>query len=318
MSYPTTRASGLFSVALSIAAAVYGALLFPAPSRADDFKSAHGDFFHVLHTKREDLRLRYVFEKDHGEKEGPAEFDLNAFSADGEVPVALSKDLYYRAGAGYGARLYDFKRIASARTALSSETLHRAQFAGGLGYFFGEDFLATGIARVGVFSDFDEGLESDDVQLHGEALGVYRFNPGAQVVFGVRVSEDFDDTPVLPLLGVRLMSDDGKVQLSLTAPVELRLGYNLDTEVQLYGQVSVSGEEYRIDAGRSDGRFNLSVHDRRYGLGVDMWFGSAVKLGVEGGLAVGSELDFKMDGAGQYSGDLDEAGYLQAELGFAL
>lgn len=292
---------------------------FGSVARAEDFRKAHGDFFHVFLSDREDLKVRYIFEKDHEEENGGGgEFDLNQLSLDGEVPLEIGDDLYFRMGGGYGARLYDFKSVRGARTALSSETLHRAEMVTGLGWFVSDDVLLTGAARLGVFSDFDAGLESDDFQVHGEVLTVVRFNPGAQVVFGVRESEDFDDTPVLPLIGFRMLSDDGKLQLSLTAPVELRVGYALDPEIELYGRALASGEEYTADAGRLDERFQIHTHDRRFGVGVDVWFGSNVKLGMEAGVAVGSELDFKIEDAGQFSGDLDDAGYFMAGLGFSL
>ncbi len=294
------------------------ALSIPARALADDFSDAHGDFFHLLFSQREEIKGQYVFEKGHEEEGGPGKFDLNHFSLDAEVPLSLSKQNYFRLGAGYAARLYDFENVSGARTREGDETLHRAEIVGGFGRFITADTLITAAARLGAFSDFDNGLDGDDFQVNGEGLALFRLNPGAMLLFGVRVSEDFDDIPVLPLIGFRMLSDDGKIHVSLTAPVELKVAYNLDPEVQLYLRGSIIGEEYRVDAGEVEDRFRLHLQDRRLGVGTDIWLTEHFKLGAEAGMSIGSELEFKTEAAGQFSKDLDLAGYFLANIGVAL
>ena len=293
-------------------------LVFCANANAgNEMTDKHGDFFRLLLPTKDDVRLQYIYEPEHEEDGGPGKFDLNYFSAQGELPLALSEDSFFRIGGAYSARVYDFEEVRGANTDTDSDTMHLTEVLAGYGIFLSDNILLTGKATLGAYGDFDGGLDSDDFAVHGEALAVFRLNPGAQLLAGARYSEDFDDAPLIPLLGIRLLSEDGALHITLTAPVELRVGYNISSDLELYCQAALHGEKYRISAGRRDD-FNAQVQDRRFGLGIDYWMLSHMKLGLEAGVALGSELEFKTRDPGQFDGDLDPAGYVSASLGFAL
>jgi hypothetical protein len=305
-----------FLLGLGLSTAVNLSVVRPADADTE-FSTQHGDFFHLLLPSHEDIHLRYLYEADHGEDGGPGKFDLNSFSAAGELPIPLERDTYLRFGGGYSARWYDFKDVPGAATSTDSDTLHAAELSGGAGIFLNDDLLLSGKGTFGAYSDFDGGLDTDDFRLSGEGELVYRINPGAQLLAGLRWSEDFDDTPIFPLLGIRLLSEDGKLHISLTAPVDLRVGYNINPDIEFYADASLQGNEYRMSAGeRHD--FQVHVQDRRAGLGFRWWLGDTVSLGAEAGLSWTSELKFKTEDAGQFGGDLDPAGYVSADIGIAL
>lgn len=279
---------------------------------------SHADFFSLLRPDHADITLGGLYEPEHEEKDGPGSYSLKKFSGSGELLAPLGRDLYLRGGLEYAASLYDFDLVSGARTSIGEETLHRAVLNGGIGMFLSENVLVTGVGSLGIYSDFDEGIDLDHAAIYGSGMLVYRVNPGAQLLLGIERSEVFDETPLFPLLGLRLLSEDGKLHFSLTLPLEARIGWHLSSQSELYVRGRISGERYRIAAGPENTEFSVSVRDQRVGLGAQLWFGEHVGVTLEGGLAVGSELEFKVRDAGQFDGELKEAGYLSCELGFAL
>ena len=280
------------------------------------FTAAHRDFFSLLRPDHADLSFGALYEPEHEEEGGAGSFSLKRFSAAGELLAPLGKELYLRGGMEYGASLYDFDRVGEARTSLSEETFHRAVASGGVGMFLSPNLLLTGVATLGLYSDFDDGVDFDHSALYGNAVLVYRINPGAQLLAGAERSEVFDDTPLFPLLGIRLLSEDGSLHVSLTLPLEARVGWRLTTQSELYARGKIDGDRYHIDVNGEE--IDVAVRDQRVGLGAQLWFGEHVELTLEGGLAVGSEFEFKAVDAGQFLGEMKEAGYLSVELGFAL
>lgn len=292
--------------------------LWSLPARAEEeaFSKAHGDFFRLMFAEREDLKASYTLQRDVKEKDGPGKYDLDRFLFQGEVALPFQRDTYARIGGAYGARLYDFSFDKQAGS--EKKTLHRAEVSGGMGTFLTDDFLLTGDLSLGAYSDFESSLETDDFKVFGGGLGAFRVNPGAQLLFGVRVSKDFDDTSIFPLVGFRMMSESGKFHVSLTLPLELRLSYNFDPSLQLYGLASLAGEEYRVDSADSKDRFNLFVQDRHLGLGIGWWVLESLKLGLEAGVSIQSQLEFKSEHENAFDGDLDPSGYFIANFGVAL
>ncbi|MFN8389289.1 MAG: DUF6268 family outer membrane beta-barrel protein [Bdellovibrionota bacterium] len=284
---------------------------------ADNLASEHGDFFHLLNQKREDISLDYQYEPDFKEDGGPGKFDMNKFAVAGEVPLEIGSDQYFRIGGAYSARVYDFKEVRGASTSTDSNTLHAANVLAGLGSFVTKNLLVAGDATLGTYSDFDGGLEEEDFRIYGEAEAVYRVNPGAELLAGLRWNEDFDDAPIYPIMGLRLLSEDGKLNISLTAPVELRVGYSIHPDIELFGRVGVAGEEYRISSGSRE-NFKVHLQERRAGLGVNWWLGGHFKLGCEAGVSFGDEFKFKTESPGQFENDLKPGGYLIANAGIAL
>ena len=299
---------------LLILGTVWGA----APAYADnaDFTATHRDFFALLRPDHADITLGALYEPEHEEENGAGSFSLKRFSGAGELLAPLGKELFLRGGLEYGASMYDFDRVEGARAAVREETLHRAVASGGMGIFLTHNLLLTGVATIGMYSDFEDGLDFDHSALYGNGMLIYRINPGAQLLVGAERSEVFDDTPLFPLLGIRLLSEDGSLHVSLTLPLEARVGWRLTTQSELYLRGKVDGDRYHIDVNGEE--VDVAIHDQRVGLGAQLWFGEHVGLTLEGGLAVGSEFELKTVDAGQFRGDLKEAGYISVELGFAL
>ena len=281
----------------------------------DSFSRSHGDFFRLFLGDRSDISFTYRFEPQTEEESGPGEYELNLFRLEGEVPLPQDRDFFLRAGGVYEARRYEFSAVRSAKVAPSTEILHTAALRLGAGLFFGDDLLLTGSATLGAYSDFSGSLDDQDFDVQGEVLLVYRLNPGAQIVAGVANTKEFEDVDILPLFGVRLLSEDGKVHISITAPRDVTVSYAFNPELRLYGGGWLSGNEYRVDIDGEE--FNVAIRERRFGIGLQWLLGQRLRFTLEGGLLIGSELDFRTEDAGQFEGDLDTAPYLGAGLGFS-
>lgn len=296
------------------------ALLSPVGAKADqlaeEFRSAHGDFFYLLRSDRSDVQLGYMIEPGQETKSGSTEFDVEQFYGKFEVPVPLSEDSYLRAGFDFNARRYDFSRSDGSIEGISNETFHRVTGLFGAGTFLSDNLLLNGALQLGVFSNFGDGLDGDDFDVRGETMLVYRLNPSAQLLVGAKLSEDFEDTSLIPLLGLRLLSEDGKLHINLTVPLELRVGYNVFQPFQVFGRVTLSGERYNFTDGPGGANGELRVQDRRIGGGFSWWLGSYVNLECEAGFSFDSEIEFQLDGRPDFDREIDSAGYLRAQLGF--
>lgn len=282
---------------------------------SSEFYKLHQGFYRLLDPNLNDLKLNYFYEPSHEEKGGPGEFDLHNFSGQVSVPLTLNRDLVLRLGGRYDNRYYDFKRVPLALTSTASERLQEASVFSELGLFLTENWYLQGQVSAGAYSDFQESVEQDDIRVFAKGMLVYRINPGTQILFGVARSEDFDDVPILPLFGFRVVSNDGQLHLSLTAPLEARIGFNPNSNTELYLRGSIKGNEYRANVGSLSERISVSVRDQRVGTGIVVWFNNALNVNVEGGAAIGSQLDLKTAGAGQFDGDLKTSPYLNLGLG---
>jgi hypothetical protein len=282
----------------------------------ENFASKHGSFFHLYSADRAEGAFTYRFVSDQEEDGGSGKYDLHVFGAKAELPRPMDDDFYLRLGGEFNARKYEFASDGGRFREDNSRTLYKTVLRGGAGWFLGEDVLLTGVAEGGGYSDYEDSPDEDDLQLHGEGFLIFRVNPGAQIVFGVKESNDLEDYSVFPLFGVRLLSEDGRFHLSVTAPLEARVGYSISPEFQLYAGGWISGDEYRIAL--REGSSEVFQQDRLIGLGMNYWLGSHVNLRVEGGASVESKLEYKADFAREFSGGLDYAPYVGGALSFAL
>ncbi len=278
------------------------------------FVGEHKNFFQLLSPDETDFRMGYTFQPATKEENGGGEFTLHQFFGDFEVARPIGTDIYLRFGGEYEARLYDFDDVPGAKVDLSSETLHKIVFRGGAGWFISKDLLLTGIARPGIWSDFEGSVKKDDVDLQGDSTLVYRINPGTQLLVGLAYNEVYDDTPLLPYVGIRLLSESGRLSARVTFPLEAEVGYKLDLRAKIYGGYWVKGDEYRASDGEEN--FDLHVQDRRFGGGFLFWFSERLNARFEGGAAYGGEMHLKLKDAGQFENeDLDPTGYVTAALG---
>jgi len=288
---------------------------------ADDFgfTGKHQRFFRLYDPSLSDIAFSYAFEPAIEADAGPGEADLHRFGARFELPYPTSEDSYFRYGAEYALRSYDLEPVPGARTNDSSLNLHTVQLSFGAGYFIADNLLITGVARPAIFSDFEDDVDEDDFQLHGEGLLVYQINPGTQILGGGRYSEEFDDTPLLPFGGIRLLSESGKLHISLTVPLEGRIGYNLSPETELFAGVWASGDKFSVAMGEEPVNFNVQIQERRLGGGFTHWLSEHFAVTVEAGATLESTLEFKVDNPGQFQDeDVSPAGYVSVELGASL
>lgn len=290
--------------------------LVAAAARADDFISAHSDFFKLLLDNRNDIRLRGTYEPERDEDGGPGKVEVRSVGVDGELAYPFDRDLFLRTGGEYDLRHLEFDRVRGARTELGSDTLHTVAARLGIGMFFSDSLLVTGSARFGAFTDFDHDLGGDDFRLDAETKLVYRFNPGALFLIGVEHSERYDDVELLPIVGVKLLSEDGRVSLNMTLPVEVRLGYHFTPRAEVYARLSRTGEQFRIDAGEEE--LDLYIGNQWVGLGAELWITDRLSITPEAGLSLESDFEFKSRNAGQFGGETETGGYVQVTLGAAL
>lgn len=296
---------------------LFVALIFPQLSMAEsaEFLNAHKSFFSLLSPESTNVSLGYILERSHDEENGNGSFDLNNFSLDVDLAKATSQDSFINYGGHYEARAYDFDNVVGIAST-GSETFHRLELDFGMGKFIHDDLLAHAQVSLGLHSNLED-LDGDAFSVLGKGILVYRFNPGVQFLGGLSATEEFDDTSVFPLLGLRLQSTDGKMHISLTAPLSLRVTYNLSPASQIYTGYWISGNEYNLEVNGT--KFDVFQQDRRAGVGYTHWFNGHLNLTFETGAAIGSELEFKLPGAGSFSdGDLDNAFYAALRVGYAL
>ena len=285
--------------------------------RNKDFRSSHSDFFHLYFPERTDLRAGYVHEWTAKEQNGAGEYSLNNFFMDGMFQASVSKDSFMSFGGGFDMRQYDFQSNPTFRTGTKEENLYKINFAPGFGTFINDDFLFWAQAKIGNYSDLDAGaLNLDDYLVLGSGEFVYRINPGAQVVLGASYSNDYLNQKLLPILGLRLMSDTGAFTLAMDLPFRFRVGYYITPHIEVFGQAVAKGDRYNVRLNGDE--FNVGVHDERAGGGIRFWLGSNLSLTFDGGRTLRSQLKFYTANPGQFiNGDIESHWYAQSYLGVA-
>ena len=278
----------------------------------------HQAFFHLLYPDKDAFRLGYEFRPENKEEDGPGEFDLQRFSSSLQLLLALNKDTFIRTGLRYTQGRYDFKTQRFARINTDSEVFHRASLELGWGTFLSDRLLVSASFYPGLYSNLESSPEEEDFQYFAETFVSYQLNPGAQLILGVERNEVFDGESLIPLLGIRLLSQDGSLHLSLTFPREASLHYKYSPQLQLFTGLWIDGAKYRLKLDSIPTAFNAQVHERRVGLGFRYWLGEYLSMGLEGGLNFHQEFEFKINNAGQFTGDLDPTAYLQTTLGLNL
>lgn len=279
------------------------------------FRDLHGDYFHLLLPDYSDIKVGYGYQPEIEEDGGPGEFNLNRFFGGFNLPLPVTQNTFFTLGVYYELLNYDFKKLTGAPLSPGSEVFHKAEMTGGFGHFFSDDFLFMGSATLGAYSNLENSIDADDFQLHGKGYFVYRINPGAQILAGAAYDEIFDDTPLYPLFGVRMLSNDGKLHLVLTLPTELRVGFRPTPETEYYVGGWISGNEYRFNSDFGD--FKMQTRENRLGVGLVQWMGGYLSLTLEAGAMLDNTLKFKQAPSSEFAGDLKPGAYLTAIVGFA-
>ncbi|MCC6934003.1 MAG: hypothetical protein IT292_12265 [Deltaproteobacteria bacterium] len=305
---------------IHILVAVLSLFIFALPcfsesSKSEAFVNSHNDFFHLLNSDPDDIKIGYYYQPETEEDGGPGEFELQKAFSRLELPLPTSNDAYFRMAMKYDYRNYDFSSSSGRAGSLSSEALHKIELGTGYGVFLTKDLLFTALPTFGIYSNMD-GLSEDDFQFHGEFQFVYRLNPGAAIVAGAAYNEIFDDTPFYPILGVRILSNDGKTHLNITLPTEIKLAYNDTPQTQYYIGGWISGDQYHYEGDLGD--FNIQVRENRVGGGVIQWFNDVVNIQLEAGAQINDEFEFETKGTNLFQNNLETAPYIWVALGFAL
>ncbi len=312
------RKISLLSGFLAISISCFS-LGFVEPAVADNrLVAEHKSFLRLLYPNGSNGRLGYQQQQSTDEVGGPGNFKLKQFFLNTDLPMPINRNTFFRLGLDYNMRIYDFEELAGISTSSSKKTLHKCVVKLGLGRFLSDDFLAIGSLDLGMYSDLENVIDTDDYQLNGEVLGIYRINPGAELVGGVRWSEDFETLSMIPIMGLRLLSTSGRLHVSATLPIELSLTYGITPATDVYIGAWLKGERYRIRMGEDKQEFDLQLQERRIGAGVTHWIGKHVSLGLEGGLMLESQFEFKLKNAGQFGDDVDSSLYGQVFLAFAI
>ena len=300
---------------------------FPISGLAENlgqrFVRERGSFFHLLHPVRSDIQAEYRLERGISVDGMEQEYDLDFYSFKFELPkVVSSPRVFLRLGFDYQLRNYTFDTASPAPGEFdfdSLEFLHRGLFTAGAGYFFTDNFLLTGRVQPGLLSNLDSGLESEYFDLQGDTYFVWRVNPAAQLLAGIRLSNDFSSGSFYPLLGLRLLSADGRMHLSITAPLEAQVAYDVAESLRVYAKAWMFGEEFHLS--NSELAFDTArVEEVRAGIGVEWWIAGYVSLGIEAGLLIDDRFELKVDSGSdvENGGSADTGAYGSVKIGVAL
>ena len=296
---------------------VMGPVFVSQASAQSDFSSSHRDFFHLLFPNKSELGADYTFQPSNEFDSGIGEYDLQILNVDAELPFPVSRDLYMVFGGEYEGRQYDFSNLPLLGFNDDKVTLHKLAAKAGIGLFATDDLLLYSEATLGAYSDFED-FNEDAARLYGKAYAAYRINPGTQFVLGAAYSEDFESTNFYPLAGFRIFSESGKLHLSLTAPVEAQITYQVTPQLAMYAGGWISGEKYQVKFGEVDSDFKMQIQDKRIGTGLLFWFTNHMNVNAEIGYAIDSTTDLKFESVEEFEKDVDATWYVSAGLGFAL
>jgi len=275
----------------------------------------HRDFLKLYYFHRPELKIDYEFHTEVDEKDGPGSVQQQVWGLELDIPVFVSGETFYTWGGGYQSRMYDFSSRDRDASLSGDDNFQKVFLRAGVGHFFSRDLFFSAHIQPGLFSNFGDGLDEDALALYAEGVFVYRLNPGAQLIAGLRFSEDFDDSPLFPLLGVRLQESTGKFHISLTAPLNLTFSYHMDQNSFLYLVGDITGDRYSVSSESLSETFDAQFHQRKVGIGVERWLTGHVTAGLELGATVESELRFKSDNVGEFrSGNLEEGLYIRVKL----
>lgn len=296
-----------------------------AQTSASQFNTAHSSFFYLLDPGAGDFELFYR-NNQNSQANAPSpinplspqqklEVDRTEMGFKGELALPISRDAFLSGGFKYGREDYKFKNVGEFSID-DKEELHTFTFLGGASYFVNDDFLIDSSLDMRISGDFDGGVASDSVDFFGSIYSIFRFNPGAELLFGVRKKDDFESISAYPVVGVRLLSETGKVHFSATLPFELALTYNAHEKVQLSLKAQLSGQEYEIDSLSQELKFFRQ--DRRLLFGAKFWATKHLSLNLEAGLNLANQIQFELNGRKLIDEELDASNFITFGLGYSL
>ncbi len=301
--------------------AVVLALAAPEAARAEEadaiaaFRSAHTDFFRDMRRFTPMVEVRGLL-ADNGRPDSErGEFDLGMIGVEAIVPVPISRDLAVMAGAQTHARRYRFDHEA---LGANDDTLIGAGLRLGVGAFVGDDLFLQALWMPSIFSDFDGTLTSEDWYLwYGIALATYRLNPKVFLKGGFALTDAFQDTGAVPILGVSwLFADQWRLDILLPRNAEVSFA---PTEAWIvHAGFEIEGEEYRMRSTNSGQEVAQHVQavDTRLFAGFIHRITPNVSFSLRAGFLVGGYYDWK-DGTGfDYDGRLEQGVFVAGGVGW--
>ena len=280
------------------------------------FLLEHKSFMRLLYPSATNLKFSYQYQPTVEDEDGLGDSDKQQMVGEFDAIVPFDNDTFARVGLIYERSTYDMAQVLANSTESTNEILNHVGARFGFGNFVNDNVLISGFVDVGVFSDLDSGIETEDIRVHGEAITAYRINPGSQLLIGIRASDDIRTDSIYPMIGVRLMSTDGHLHLGLTVPFDARIGYNVSQDVELYARAWVQGYDYSAKVGNVDREVDIEIQDRRAGCGVVYWADNAVSMVLEFGVMLEGEFELKIKNPDSFHSDLETAPYARAALGF--
>ena len=278
------------------------------------FGEQHGDFLAKMDRYRPRLRGSFLAEPSSSLDGEPGEFDMTRYAVNGQVPVVLDPDSVVLVGGHAEARRYE---VDSTMRGVADETLGSVGVDLGYGRFFSEDTYGYAVFSPGVYSDFDGGLHTQDWEFFGEAMAVFRYREDLYFRGGLRVSEDFDDVPIYPMLGLSWLIND-QWRIDITAPRQAEISFQPNTPTTLYAGIEIEGQEYRVRSSAATGKrqSNLQVQELRIYVGGVHRFDDSFSGFARLGAVVAGDHKFTNTSGQPVQGQLDPTLLFEVGLGW--
>lgn len=278
------------------------------------FGESHADFFAKMDRYRPAVRASFLGEFGAGLDGEPGEFDMKRYLLEGRVPIVLDPDSVMLIGGRGEARRYDFSPNMGG---LQNETLGGVGLDLGYGRFLSEDAYIYGVFMPGIYSDFDGTLHHEDWQFFGESVLAFRYSDNLFLKGGVRVSQDFKDLPVFPLLGLAWLINEAW-RFDLLAPKQAELSWTPDPAFSLNAGIELEGQEYHVRAPLSLGgaRSDWQVQELRLYVGGLYRFSDNLSAWGRVGAAIAGDNDFVNPAGVHIEGQLDPTMLFEVGLGW--
>lgn len=280
------------------------------------FRNFHQDFFRLATGEGNDISLSSETRTErHIIRDDDTRIVSEHLYASAELPIPTSDNFFWRVAPYYDLGVFRFDNIHIADSAYHSEQLHILELGLGAGWFKNRNLLFTGKLRPGLYSNF-QGINSDHFQLFGEFMSVYRAWPNIEFVTGIATDQLFSSYDVFPILALRAHAFDERLHIKITPPIELRIGYYLQDNLQLFTDFALQLNEYHVEhAGRD---FAIESEEHRLGVGALYWLSSNLNINVETGVLISGQFELKDPEASPDNDRLNEGLYVTLRLGYAL
>ncbi|MEM7203534.1 MAG: DUF6268 family outer membrane beta-barrel protein [Planctomycetota bacterium] len=289
----------------------------PSPEPKQDyspqglFGEAHGDFVAVMDRYRPQVQGSFMLEPGSRLDDEPGDFDMWRLLADGRVPLVIDPDSVLLVGGRTEAKRFDFK---SDMRGLQDETVGSIGLEIGYGRFINEDTYAYATFQPGVYSDFDGTLTSEDWEFFGESLVTFRYNDNVFYKGGVRVSKDFPDLPIFPLVGASWLLDD-QWRVDVLLPKRAEISYQPQPATTVYGGLELEGQEYRVRAPNGN-RSDWNQQELRLYIGAIQRFDDHLSAFARFGSAIAGKHIFRNPAGVRVDGQLEPVVLFEVGVGW--